>query len=48
MVIKLITETRNEKLSGPSRLELEMVLSAGKAGVDMVTDMINQMLVEPE
>lgn len=44
MVIKLITETRNEKLSGPSRLELD----AGKAGVDMVTDMINQMLVEPE
>ena len=36
---------KNGKAAGPSGVVSEMVKAAGKAGVDMITDLVNQIIV---
>ena len=37
---------KNGKTAGPSGVVSEMVKAAGETGADMVTDLVNQIIVE--
>ena len=45
MVRKSINKTKNEKTAGLSGAVLEMAKAPGKAGVHMITDLVNQIMV---
>lgn len=46
MVRELITNMKNGKATGPPSVVSEIVKVAGGAGVDMITDLPNQIIVE--
>ena len=46
MVRKSISKMRNGKAAGPSGVLSEMVKATGKAGVGMITDLLNQIIIE--
>lgn len=46
MVRELITNVKNGKATGPPSVVSEIVKAAGGAGVDMITDLPNQIIVE--
>ena len=46
MVRESISLIKNEKDAGSSGVVSEMVKAAGKARVDMITDLVNQILVQ--
>ena len=46
MVRESINKTDNGKAAGPSGLVSKMVKVAGEARVDMITDLVNRIIVE--
>ena len=45
MVRESINKTKNEKAAGLSGAVLKMAKAPGKAGVHMITDLVNQIMV---
>ena len=46
MVKESISKMKNGKVTGSLGLVSEMVKAAGEAGNDMITDLVNQIIVE--
>ena len=46
MVRESISKMKNGKAAGPSDVVSEIVKTAGEAGVDMIKDLVNQIIVE--
>ena len=46
MIRESISKMKNWKAAGPSSLVSEMVKAAGEAGVDMITNLVSQIIVE--
>ena len=46
MVRESISKMKNGKAAGLSGVVSEMVKAAGEAGVDMITDVVNQIIAE--
>ena len=46
MIIELIHKMKNGNTAGPSGVVSEMVSTEGEAGVDVITDLVNQIIVE--
>ena len=46
MVRVSISKMKNRKAAGPSTVVSEMIVAVGEAGVDMITDLVNQIIVE--
>ena len=46
MVKELISKMKNGKTAGQSSIVLEMVKAAEKTGVEIITDLVNQIMVE--
>ena len=45
MIRELISKMKNRKAAGPSGLVSEMIKSAGGAGFDRITDLVNKVIV---
>ena len=43
MIRELISKMKNRKAAGPSGLVSEMIKSAGGAGFDRITDLVNRL-----
>ena len=46
LIRESISKMMNGKAAGSSGVESEMVEAAGEAGVDIITDLVNQSIVE--
>ena len=46
MVRVSISKMKNRKAAGPSTVVSEMTVAVGEAGVDIITDLVNQIIVE--
>ena len=46
MVEKAVSKMKNGKAAGPSGIVSEMVKAAGEVGIDMITNLVNQIIME--